>query len=268
MMAHLIFIEGVSGVGKTTTSTALAARLQGMGRPARCFLEGEPDNPLDLFYVAYLKPAQFDAMLRDHPDQAEGLREKSLVTPDCAFVRYRDSQNQALFLGELHRFLEAHEFSYQPTQPQPQAEFERIFLDRWARFAQREASYDGYLIFDGALFQHQINDLLRNYTAPTEQIARHIGALVRAVAPLHPMLFYLSTQDVEGRLSWARMRRGQTPPTAEKVAHTKTRKTLDLAIFETLSCEAHAFDVDDRDIADVIDEVTSYIASPKREEIN
>jgi len=45
----LVFIEGVSGVGKTTTATALYDKLCAIGYEVNCYLEGASYNPLDPF---------------------------------------------------------------------------------------------------------------------------------------------------------------------------------------------------------------------------
>lgn len=45
----LVFIEGVSGVGKTTTATLLHDKLRAIGYDVNCYLEGASYNPLDPF---------------------------------------------------------------------------------------------------------------------------------------------------------------------------------------------------------------------------
>lgn len=53
-MTHkLIFIEGISGVGKSTTATLLCNKLRAMAHPVACYLEGNPANPLDPFDGTY-----------------------------------------------------------------------------------------------------------------------------------------------------------------------------------------------------------------------
>ena len=52
-MHKIIFLEGVSGVGKTTMATALLDKLQAMGYNAICKLEGDKSNPLDPFMGKY-----------------------------------------------------------------------------------------------------------------------------------------------------------------------------------------------------------------------
>jgi len=52
-MNRLIFIEGVSGVGKTTTASLLHNKLWDMGITFDCYLEGDCENPLDPFGGTY-----------------------------------------------------------------------------------------------------------------------------------------------------------------------------------------------------------------------
>jgi len=52
-MTNIIFIEGVSGVGKTTTTTLLYEQCRNKGYNVSCYLEGAPDNPLDPFNGTY-----------------------------------------------------------------------------------------------------------------------------------------------------------------------------------------------------------------------
>ena len=52
-MNNIIFIEGVSGVGKTTQTSLLSDKLLEMGYNARGYLEGDRNNPLDPFGGTY-----------------------------------------------------------------------------------------------------------------------------------------------------------------------------------------------------------------------
>ena len=53
LMTSIIFIEGVSGVGKTTTAARLCDHLRSKGYKSACHLEGAKDNPLDPFMGSY-----------------------------------------------------------------------------------------------------------------------------------------------------------------------------------------------------------------------
>jgi len=56
----LIFIEGVSGVGKTTLTQKLCNKLNEMGHPAKCYLEGDFTNPIDFYHTAYFKQNDYE----------------------------------------------------------------------------------------------------------------------------------------------------------------------------------------------------------------
>ncbi len=238
-------MEGVSGVGKSTLSTALLERLRGLGHPARCFLEGDPESPLDLFQTAYLTRARFGEMLRAHPDWADELRKRSMPEADYELVRYQNAAEEARFPDALYQLLKEHEFCYHPSNPLPLPEYTNVFLNLWKRFVSTETRAEGTLIFDGSLLHHQINDLMRNYDASRAQIAAHVGALAQAVAALDPMVFYLSAGDVAGQLTRARLNRGQTTPTAGQTAFWQRRREIDLWALKSLPIESHVFEIDD-----------------------
>lgn len=50
---RLIFIEGISGVGKSTSAALLCDELQKMGFDNACYVEGDRNNPLDPFKGTY-----------------------------------------------------------------------------------------------------------------------------------------------------------------------------------------------------------------------
>ena len=52
-MEKIIFIEGISGAGKTTTAQQLSNKLLDNGYNVNCYLEGDHDNPLDPFNGTY-----------------------------------------------------------------------------------------------------------------------------------------------------------------------------------------------------------------------
>lgn len=243
-MSNLIFIEGISGVGKSTISTVLCEKLHSSGYSATCFLEGDSNSPLDLFYVSYLTRDEYGEILRSYPSLADELRKGSIVEPDYALVRYQDAERKH-FSSELYRYLKSHEFCYNTENPVPMSQYGEVFINLWRRFAENKTTNQGYYIFDGSLLHHQINDLLRNYDATENQIASHLCMLTQTIAFLNPVVFYLSTQDVGSRLAKARQSRGQTPPTYEQIEFWKKCKRMDLSMLERLPIESHIIDISD-----------------------
>ena len=93
-MSNLIFIKGISGVGKSSISAMLCERLRSFGYSANCFLEGDSESPLDLFYVSYLTGDEYRELLRSYPAWVDELQKKSIVEPDHAIVRYQDTKRK------------------------------------------------------------------------------------------------------------------------------------------------------------------------------
>jgi len=180
-MNNIVFIEGVSGVGKTTVTTLLYEELQSRGYKASCYLEGANNNPLDPFYGTY-PPAI------------------------------------------------------------PIIEFFEIYLQHWQNFMETKFRND-FMIVDGTLLHHQINDLIREYSASDEVIANYISNLLNTILQLNPIIFYLSSDNVGHRLVHARRSRSQSAPTEERIRFWENRKRVDLYVLEKLPIDSHILDV-------------------------
>ena len=241
-MKRLVFIEGVSGVGKSTMAEMLCHELLNRAVPARCYLEGDADNPVDLFDCAYLTAGDLARVLIENPHEADRLLEHNTRTDDYVLVRYRD-RNTNYFHAPLLDRLREHEGFYRPAHPVPLDCYTKVFVDCWQRYLASEATVSDIAIFDGCFLYHRINDLVANYGANDEQIVTHLNALLSAMYPHKPYLFYLSAQDVDERLTEARKARGQTPAPVERIATETGRKQRQLVILQQLPVEKWVFDV-------------------------
>lgn len=238
----LVFIEGVSGVGKSTTADRLCRELLNRAVPARCYLEGDADNPVDLFGCAYLTADHFAGALKGSPHEADRLLSHSTRSDDYVLVRYRD-RNTNYFHAPLLDRLREHEGFYRPVHPMPVDCYTKVLVDCWRRYLASEATVSNIAIFDGCLLYHRINDLADNYGASDDQILAHLNALLSAMYPHKPYLFYLSVQDVAARLTEARKARGQAPAPAERIATETGRQQRQLMILRQLPVENWTFDI-------------------------
>ena len=206
MRHRLILLEGVPGSGKTTTARALTNRLRGWGVPARLWVEGQMDHPLDLFGYAYLGPGALDELARAYPGQGEGLALRSRTYGGHCLTPYR-----GLALPEgLERALAAREFCYTDRPQVPFAAFSEVFAQRFGAFARENAPSASVTVCESVLLQHQIHDLNRLYPAlPREAALGHLQRLAAALAPLEPVLFYLAPSDVADSLARTAAQRGQ-----------------------------------------------------------
>jgi hypothetical protein len=241
-MKKIIFIEGVSGVGKSTATAMLCGALNERGLRALCYLEGDTENPVDFYNCAYLTKTEFNQILQAYPHDMGALISKSIQEPDYVLVRYGDS-DKSFFAGSLLSQLKAHEGFYAPAQPIGIAAYTQVYVNCWQRFLQQDHSNIDYIIFDGGFLYHRSNDLMRDYGADNETIASHLNSLLNAMCPYNPLIFYLSTDDVGKRFVLARESRGDPPATEQRITQELNRKVRQLQILELLPIKANVLDV-------------------------
>lgn len=66
-MKNIIFIEGVSGVGKSAVVYKLYKKLYALGYIVQYHIEGGADSPLDLCRTAYLALPEYQELLDLYP---------------------------------------------------------------------------------------------------------------------------------------------------------------------------------------------------------
>ncbi len=244
-MTKLIFIEGISGVGKSTTARAVAEALRSRGAAVRLYLEGDGRNPLDFYAAAYLAADEFSALCERFPGDAATLRTNATAAGDAFLVRYRDGDAE-LFAEPLCAELAAHEFSYKPPRPIPLERFTDAYGHVRRGFARSlECDPTDYCVFDGSLLHHPLGDLIRNYDASPEQAVLHIKVLLNALSGVNFEVFYLFSSDPASRLHAARAARGQSPASRETLDFWLRRAELDAFVLRRCLPHAARLDISD-----------------------
>lgn len=241
-MKNLVFLEGISGAGKSTLVTRLCQKLAANGYRAIAYMEGDIYSPLDLFWSALLTRTEYEQILYNYPDYVCDISRNSIFLTDYVLVRYQDLIKR-YFSAELYKILKSHEFCYHPAHPQPLAQYTQVFSELWQRFATVDHAVRDYVVMDGSLMHHQINDLMCNYGASEDDIVQHLAVLLQAVRSLSPIVFYLSSQNAEKQLTEVWESRGKAAPTAETTAFWLHRKSMDLRVLDRLDVESHHLDV-------------------------
>ncbi len=236
-MSEIIFIEEVSGVGKTTLVKALRNRLRACGYTVRSYTEFDFTNPIDFYRTAYIPNGRYRELCRNHPEQAARIRRYSIPAGTATLVRYYDGDTPLFpesFLGKLVEM----EFCYNPPHPAPLADYSNVYRAVWESFA---GSVDGavdFYIFDGSLLHHPLNDMIRNYRASMEQTAAHVAMLLKSLDGLTVKVFYLFTEDIAAQLRLAHRNRRQPPPDDGIVSFWTKRREYDEYVLEC-SVPAH-----------------------------
>ncbi len=130
-MTNLVFLEGVSGVGKSTMVQNLHRRLQSFGHTVRSFLEGNWTNPIDFYAAAYLTEDCYSALRQAYPEEAPQMRRNAIPVGTAMLVRYREG-DRPLFSEKLVCALQEWEFCYNLPHPLPYADYAKTSdrLDR------------------------------------------------------------------------------------------------------------------------------------------
>jgi len=64
------------------------------------------------------------------------------------------------------------EFCYNPVDLVPLNEYTNAYKEVWSNFASALDDKFDFIIFDGSLLHHPINDMMRNYNITGEQLKR------------------------------------------------------------------------------------------------
>lgn len=191
-MNNLIFIEGVSGAGKSTIVTSLCKRLHESSYTTVCHLEGEIISPVDSFWFAYLTKPDYEKIQLAYPDFVHELSKNSIIFDEYVLVRYQDF-NRRYYSQELYKYLKVRKYCHNSLNPLLLDLYPQIFSDMWRRFAESAQTMQDIVILDGSFLHHQINDLIRNHNAVEDEIVRQLTELLRSIRSLNPIVFY---QDI------------------------------------------------------------------------
>jgi hypothetical protein len=211
--------------------------------PNLIFIEGATNNPINFCFTAYFTHNAYDALLHQYEASAAAIKVHTIFAGDVRLVRYYNESKAPLFPEPLMSELQAHEFCWNPTEKIPFTEYRCVMEMVWRAFAQQADAFADYIIFDGALIYHPINDMLRNYNAPVEAMAAHLEKLLGEIKALHPIVFYLNPASVRDSLCHARKTRNERPATEAEIAHWESRNHMYQTVLAMLSITPHGLHI-------------------------
>jgi|GEM_PF-273970 len=257
---RLIFIEGVSGVGKTTMTQKLCALLRSREYTVKAFEEFDYTNPIDFYCTAYLSQYEHSRFLGDFPMQSAVLKENTLTVGAVRLVRYYNRE-VSLFTEPLLGKLRRREFCTNPPKQRlvTLAEYHHVYKKIWTDFVQSEGERPDFMIFDGSLLHHPINDMMRNYDAPMEAILAHVNTMLEIVSDFDPLVVYLSDENVEERLVKARNERNQPPASPKSIEFWQKRRVNDLAVLAQLNLPYDVHDISRENWDELLTRVSVHV---------
>ena len=241
-MTELIFMEGVSGVGKSTMTRMLAEELAAEGYAVRAYAEFDFTNPIDFYCTAYLTAEEYAALCREYPGDADNIRRYTVHAGDAELVRYFD-EDTPLFPEPMLTVLRGYEFCYHPKRLVFPSAYTDAYGHVWRNFAAGlDGTYD-YLLFDGSLLHHPINDMMRNYSCTGEMALGHVSVLLEALGEQKRRIFYLEPENIGTQLARAHRDRGQAEPDGQQIAFWERRNVNDRYVLERIREDWTAYNV-------------------------
>lgn len=241
-MTELIFIEGISGIGKSTMVRALAEELRTEGYRVQAYVEFDYTNPIDFYCTAYLTASEYETLCETYRLEADTLKRHTIPAGDVRLVRYYN-EDTPLFDEPLLSELVRHEFCYHPAHLVSLEEYTSAYLHVWEDFAAGIDDTCDFILFDGSLLHHPINDMMRNYHIRGEQAIPHVTTLLRALGNRQRQIFYLETGDIRVQLTRAHLDRKQAVPTPEEVEFWQTRHRNDRIVLAHIDETCTLYDV-------------------------
>ena len=130
-MKKLVFIEGVSGVGKSTTVNLLSKMLIEKNYSVDYHIEGDPLSPIDLCWTAYLTTEEYEDILQRYRSCTNDIIDNTIWNGEYVLLRYQ-IERTPLYPHELFKELHNKEFCHNPENSTvPLHKYTEVFLGLW-----------------------------------------------------------------------------------------------------------------------------------------
>ena len=231
-MAKLIFLEGISGVGKSTMARSLCKDLKSTGLSAKAYIEFDYTNPIDFYCAAYYSPTEYETLCAENTKNEIAIRSNTINAGAARLIHYFNEDTPLFEEPLLSEFIE-HEFCYNPRHPVSFEKYSDTYVTVWKNFAANLADNE-IVIFDGSLLHHPLNDMIRNYAASKESAHNHIQKLLNSLGDIDYAVYYLQTGDIAKQLTTAHLNRGQQPPGKAEISFWENRFDYDMYMLRTV----------------------------------
>ena len=206
MNSRLILVEGIPGVGKTTTARKIKAKLIEEGKDVILYEEGM-SHPADMAWNACLKEEEYNDFIKKCSKMWEvskkSISKEELISRIQRQTRIEDNNvilayTRIDFPEDCYWNLIGDIASKEIRDGRKSLdEFRDIHLRRWSKFAEQALLNDNIYIFECAFLQNHIFELLGVYEKSDEEIYLYLKSLLETVESLSPSIVYIEPSSVE-----------------------------------------------------------------------
>ena len=233
-LTKLIFIEGVSGVGKSTMVQTLQKELTDLGYKVKSYLEGDYTNPIDFYRTAYFTTLDYEKLCCKYSCYIEIINENTIKADGIRLIRYANGKDY-IFEEPLLSTLIEYEFCYHPKRKIAIDKFISIYEKIWNNYQKSLNGEFDFIVFDGSLLHHPLNDIINNYHITGEQAVPFITALLNAIGLTEKYIFYLKTDNISIQLQIAYKDRQHPKPTGKQIEFWERRFKDDMVVLNSIN---------------------------------
>ena len=215
----IYFMEGTLGSGKTTLAEKYLSSFLKQGTPTILYHEHDRNNPLDLTCRAYLdkdcfrefKQRLIFAFQRNYGAEWKYANQKITMSTEPCLDGYIVHLPALLNNKKINLELELLRDKIISGGDLPIELYLNIFYSRWERFFSNYDSDDTF-IFEGALLQNPLIDLLACYQLKMEELLQIYNQLLLTIKKYQYSVQYIRVDNVFSIIKHAaRERQGNIP---------------------------------------------------------
>jgi len=189
MKTKLIMVEGIPGSGKSTFAQKIADFYVNHGLKVNLYNEGG-FHPADLAWNACIPVKSLDDVLAPYESFRHQINKNIHLENDYAIVSYTQVKTENT---DFYKDMESYEVYDKRVSFDI---FNGLHRKRWETFNIQAKEKNELNIFECALFQNHVTELMLFHLADIDTIKTHINTMIQKVADLSPNLIYLSQPNV------------------------------------------------------------------------
>ena len=193
MNNQLILVEGIPGVGKTTTAKKIKECLDKKNIKSKLYLEGDLEHPADYESVAYLDEEVFNNIINEHSINEEIISEYVFRESTNCFVNYGMMRSNKVYIEDEYFYKQ---LMANDVYALPYEKYVEIITNKWQKFVRVTVNEDCVYIFECCFLQNPLTTLMAKHNMSKSFIKKHIKKISEIVKPLNPIIIFLDTKDI------------------------------------------------------------------------
>ena len=207
-MKKIYFIEGIPGSGKTTLSQVVERMLIQKNKVVKRYEEHSCENPLDVTRKAFLSQTEYTHFLRKCIYLSQGskytsddivarIKTKTVLANDYAVISYLQPYFADQAIARELQQLYSKEICNGCIS---EKEYMDIVSSMFLRFSKN--AKDGYVyVFDGALFQNILLDMVGFYNCSISVLKHFYSKLFSALTAFEVVIIFLYSENIDALLN-------------------------------------------------------------------